>query len=136
MKDKNEWWRFVKFSAFIIVPMLYFIIRYHNQRNDVKNDYMVTQGRIIYYDNAQKNSVEGRGRIIRYSYEVAGVTYERKVQTDRQFPHCEISWDLCQLKRYWVIYSRTDPEQSLINLSVEIQNVDKPEFPKTADDFY
>jgi len=118
---------------FIIISLIVIAISalYKKQiAEQIKNDYKVSVGYIVKYRpgvNVQSN--------IDYCYVADdSVSYYRTIDVDYKFKICQ-DFEKCKDKRYWVIYSSSNPKNSLINLNIEIQGIENPEFPKNLNDF-
>ena len=96
----------------------------------IKNDYQVSIGHIVKYYSGV--NVQNR---LKYCYVADdSVSYYRTIYVDYKFEICQ-DFEKCKDKRYWVIYSSSNPKNSLINLNLEIQGIENPEFPKNLSDF-
>jgi len=111
----------------------YLHIKDTQYRGQVTYSPAYTEGEIVAY--SESSSVEGaKSADIEYRYTVEGKRYSRKVDISLRLFRCE-SLDSCSQKRFWVVYSTRDPQKSLINLQLEIQNAEQPEPSSITDDF-
>ncbi len=110
--------------------MLVTTINKNKNAEGIKNNYKITQGRITKY---YPRGTEVQRRII-YFYFVADKEYNRRINVNSKFEICK-DFDKCKDRRYWVIYSPDNPKNSLINLDIEIQGIDNPEFPESLEGF-
>ena len=120
--------------SFITIFMILFIVHWVNnikEKKEVRLKNETTIGWLIEYDDG---GADFSAKSVIYSYEVLGEIYSREVNVTVGFKKCE-NFDECKDKRYWVIYSPDSPEKSLINLEIEIQGVENPEFPESLDGF-
>lgn len=124
-----------KYTEFILIIILLIVMSittlYRKQNAEqIKNDYQVSIGHLVkYYPHV---NMQAR---IEYCYVADdSVSYYRTIDVDYKFKICQ-DFEKCKDKRYWVIYSSSNPKNSLINLNLEIQGIENPEFPKKLDDF-
>jgi hypothetical protein len=104
------------------------IANYYSDKLYVKNDFLITKGKIVEYDEFGV----GPNRYLTYSYNVDGKEFKRKINgPNASFDECRELNSKCEHKRFFVIYSPKHPERSLIDLTLEIQDFEKPEFPST-----
>ena len=101
------------------------------EKQNILNNYSITIGRII---DIGRWGDPGSKTII-YSYKVDSIEYKRSIYPMIYYPECETNFNLCKEKRFWVIYYKSDPRKSLINLNHEIQGLANPIFPKSLDHF-
>lgn len=113
-----------------ITIILIFSLRDKRKDDEIKRHYIKAIGKIEKY---YSKSVD-LPRKITYTFKVKSTKYSRDIIVNYKFDICE-NFNNCKDKRYWVIYSPENPENSLINLEVEIQGIENPEFPKNLDDF-
>lgn len=133
-KETSEWIFWTVIGSLLVLIISLNIYQSETARG-IKEEYDITQGKMIKYVDSER-SVEGKKRVITYSYNVGPKTHFRKIPTDIKFPECSGGLDHeCARKRFWVIYSKKDPGKSLINLKIELQEKRKPKFPETLDDF-
>ena len=125
----------------VCITVVFLVIQGTRSKNkyirEVKNDYSVTKGWILDYEETL-NSDLGSRTSITYTYELEGKRYTREIYAAKQFSECyngETIGNACERKRFWVIYSKEDPSKSLINLQIDIQNIANPVFPETTDEF-
>ena len=125
----------------VCITVVFLVIQGTRSKNkyirEVKNDYAVTKGWILDYEETL-NSDLGSRTSITYTYEVGGKRYLRNIDAAKRFSECyngETIGNACERKRFWVIYSKEDPSKSLINLQIDIQNTANPVFPETVDEF-
>jgi hypothetical protein len=134
ISDNAKLWLMLSCLAMVVV---YSILLRHIGRNEVIENFEATEGRIITYKD-RGYSDAGSGRTIGYSYVVKGITYHRNLYTGIKFEDCgniEMKKS-CKDRRFWVIYSKKDVTKSLINLKMEIQGINNPEFPRSIKDFF
>jgi len=120
--------------SFIAVFMILFVAHWLNnlkEKKEVLHKNKTTVGWLTEYNDG---GTDFSAKSVIYSYKVLGDTFLREVNVTVRFKICE-DFDKCRDKRYWVIYSPDNPENSLINLDVEIQGIENPEFPEILDDF-
>lgn len=116
----------------IILLIVMDITSLYSKQNaeQIKNDYQVSVGYIVKY--YPKMNMRAR---IEYCYVADdSVSYYRTISVNYKFEICQ-DFEKCKDKRYWVIYSSSNPKNSLINLNLEIQGIENPEFPKNLNDF-
>lgn len=119
-----------------LLVCLFFIVRHQiinsKHKGYVKSHYSITTGRIVKY----KSVGIYESIYLTYLYQIDNRIYYREINTDVDFPICiNIDNEECKRKLFWVIYSPEHPQKSLINLSVEIQNISNPIFPKSLEHF-
>lgn len=125
---------FIVFGAAAIFVLYQFFYR-SQSKIDVKQDFNKTEGWIVKYFNGDSSDA-GNGRTITYAYKVGSRIYSRYVFTIERFNECEDTIGKeCAEKRFWVIYSKKNPNKSLINLHLEIQGLKSPDFPTSIEDF-
>ena len=98
-------------------------------RKEIKNNYDITEGRIIDYFEV---GVEENESVI-YEYEANGIKYQRETSSPRKFKNCKEGstfFYLCKEYRFWVIYKKDEHSRSLINLHQRIDRLADPIFPK------
>lgn len=110
--------------------MLITTINRNKNSEKIKDNYKITQGRIVKY---YPRGTEVQRRIV-YSYFCENKEYSRRINVDYKFEICQ-DFEKCQDKRYWVIFSPDNPKNSLINLEIEVQGIENPKFPESLDDF-
>lgn len=120
----------IVFIVILLFLMLLTTISKNKNNAAIKDNYDVTQGKITSF---YPRGTEVKNRI-EYSYKVNNKEFYRYINVGYKLEICR---DLkkCQNKRYWVIYSPDNPANSLINLEIEIQEIENPEFPENLDDF-
>jgi hypothetical protein len=117
----------------IILLIVIVLTSLYKKRNkeQLKSDYKVSVGSIVKF-YPRGSDVPRR---INYCYIAMDSTYYyRTIDVSYKFEIC-LNFENCRDKRYWVIYSPDNPENSLINLEIEIQGIKNPEFPEDLDDF-
>ena len=120
--------------VFIVVFMILFGAHWVNnlkKKKEVLQNNKITIGWLIEYDDGGSDF---SAKSIKYSYNVLRDTFTREVNVTVKFEICQ-DFEKCRDKRYWVIYSPDNPENSLINLETEIQGIENPKFPESLDDF-
>lgn len=129
-ENQNRWStekiiRYMIFTAIFCVA-LFKIISNSIDTIDVKNDYLITTGKIVEY----KVFGVGPNRYLTYSYQVNGRNYTRKINgPNRTYDECAENLSLCSEKKFVVIYSKQKPSKSLIDVTREIsstQEIAKP----------
>lgn len=106
-------------SLVFFVFMIYETREEIQRRDFILQNYQLTMGRIInYLDKA--NSDLGGGRSIEYTYSVNDVEYTRRVSTGMMFDECKALSSDCLKKRFCVVYSFSDPSNSLIDFYHEV----------------
>ncbi len=131
-KEKLTGTEFILVIISLIILTIITLCRKQNAEQ-IKNDYQVSIGHIVKY---YPSDPSGRGTI-EYCYVADdSVSYYRTIFAKSKFEkeNCH-NFEKCKDKRYWVIYSTSNPKNSLINLYLEIQGIENPEFPKKLDDF-
>jgi hypothetical protein len=133
--------RFANFLIVLFLVMAVSFIVYQNIKsaNDaasIKQGYVKDQAWIVSYSRYGPSDA-GSGVTIRYGYSVDSILFTREVSVSTiVFPECEDSLTIaCAAKRFWVIYSKDDPDKSLINLKIQTQSYRNPPFPESLDDF-
>lgn len=114
------------FLAFVIIN-----IQRAFDRNEVLDDYSFTQGWIVGYSKIGDH----RNRTLMYSYRVNGLLYSRTISPSVDFSACENDISLCANKRFFVIYSNSNHDKSLIDLKHEIKDLKELKFPEELNDF-
>jgi hypothetical protein len=105
--------------------------KYRANKKLIFEEYNTTKGWILDYDIIG----DIRTKYLTYGYKVDSVYYERRVVCAQNYNECvEYTW-LCDHIRFWVIYSTKDPSKSLIDLTLEIQDLKNPEFPEKLNNF-
>ncbi|MBE9467613.1 MAG: hypothetical protein IMY72_04735 [Bacteroidetes bacterium] len=120
--------------SFIVIFIILFIGHWINnikEKKEVLFKNKTTIGWLFEYDDG---GADFSAKSVIYSYEVLGKIFSREVNVTVGFKKCE-NFEEFKDKRYWIIYSPDSPEKSLINLEIEIQGIENPEFPETLDDF-
>lgn len=113
----------------VLIVIAFTLLKY-KKGNEIKENYKVTSGKIVRYFSGGVDL----SRSIVYSYEINDKEHFREIIVNYRFEICN-DFSQCKDKRYWVIYSPKNPENSLINLEIEIQGVENPKFPDNLDDF-
>jgi hypothetical protein len=136
MNNKKKWKTPDKIGVALFALFFIFGLYLHFKEKDetfyIKQEYGKTIGKFYRYD-----AVGGTGTpYITYSYIVAGIKYFDQVGggINYNYDFCYKN-NNCRDKRFWVIYSIKDPSKSLINLTVELQDMENPPFPETLDNF-
>lgn len=110
----------------------YKIVDYYSDKAVVKNNYNLTIGKIIEYNEI---GIEPK-RFITYSYTVNGKLYKREICCPKKtYDECGENISLCDKKRFVVLYSKAHPEKSLIDLTLDIKEIKDPIFPSTLNKF-
>ena len=127
--------KYIEFILVIISLIILTIITLCRKQNaeQIKNDYQVSIGHIVKYHPTDPSD-QGS---IKYCYVADdSVLYYRTIYVTYKFENenCH-NFEKCKDKQYWVIYSTSNPKNSLINLNLEIQGIENPEFPQKLDDF-
>lgn len=131
--------------VFIAISIVIFSFAFYfksiSDREKILNDFGITTGCIIQYFDTD-NSDLGTGRDITYEYRVDSILFKRDIHTMIVLPECTgLSYgkglpERCLKKIFWVLYSKNDPSMSLINFSVEIQDVANANVPKSKEGFH
>ena len=124
--------KYTEFILIIITLIVAAITTLYRKQNaeQIKNDYQVSIGHLVKYYPSVNMQAE-----IEYCYVADdSVSYCRTIPVNYRFEICQ-DFEKCKDKRYWVIYSSSNPKNSLINLNLEIQGIENPEFPQNLDDF-
>lgn len=100
-------------------------------KQDILQHYDITKGQIVDYYIISVDITH----YLEYKYNVDDIEYLRKINPVTHFDQCENNLNLCEDKLFWVIYDPDAPEKSLIDLTVEIQDIENPPFPETLDNF-
>jgi hypothetical protein len=110
----------------------YKIVEYYSDKAIVKNNYKLTIGKIVEYDEI---GIEPKS-FLTYSYTANGKLYKREICCpNKVYDGCAENIALCDKKRFVVLYSKSHPEKSLIDLTLEIQEVKNPKFPNSLSKF-
>jgi hypothetical protein len=121
--------------VFAIISVVVAVYLYWVNVSEVTEDFDFVTGKIVHYHD-RAGSDAGPYISIKYEYEVAGKVYIRHVYSHRKFPECEVDINgPCGRRRFMVAYSKKNPESSLINLDLEIQNIEDQPLPKKLDGF-
>lgn len=103
--------------------------KYISEKKDILKNHGITKGYFISYDK-----IGGTGNpYITYSYIVNNVEYRNQVPGLTKYEYCYKN--NCTDKIFWVLYSPENPENSLIDLTKEIQDITQSVFPLTLDNF-
>jgi hypothetical protein len=100
----------------------------------ITTDYSIGTAQIINYE--EHNDVEGSDIYMTYSYVVDGRVYFRRIKTWKISGCIDVNKQLttaCQAKRFLILYSNSEPDKSIINLT----SVSKDTLPDIhVDDFH
>jgi hypothetical protein len=130
-KSNLNLFQFVFYSVLFIFAG-YKIANYYSEKGYVKKNYFITEGKIVKYDEI---GIEPK-RYLTYSYFVDGKLFKREIYgPNKIYYECLDEISLCDKKRFFVIYSKKHPERSLIDLTVEIQDIDNRKFPNNLSKF-
>jgi hypothetical protein len=124
-------------AAIVLFLIMWGVSLYRETRSKpIKENYGVTVGKIVHYYTSDK-SVEGKGIKLRYSYIVEGKVFTRYLSTHFSINGCGANIDeVCSKKRFWVLYSKNNPEESLVNLKVEVDTAVTHDFREPLNDFF
>jgi hypothetical protein len=118
----------------ILLFFVFLIFLKNRKEQNIKSDYKFSIGKIIKYSDDTGSDASGRN--ITYLYNVGKKTYRRTIKSGFFIDDCiYIKNAECQKKRYWVIYSKTHPEKSLIDLNVEIHDLKNLKLPTDLSHF-
>jgi hypothetical protein len=119
---------FLIFLLFVPVLIVWINKRKADYRNDiVHGDYKLTMGQIN-----DLRTTEGSGRIVEYTYVVAGKKYDRIVKSDQTYSKYK---GLDNSNRYFfIIYLADNPAASLVNLHAEHKCNDSLNVPKALNE--
>jgi hypothetical protein len=120
--------------SFIVIFMILFVVHWINNLKEEKKVLLKNKTTVGWLKEYDDGGADFSAKSVTYSYEVLGKIFSREVNVTVGFKNCE-DFDKCKDKRFWVIYSPDSPEKSLINLEIEIQGIENPEFPETLDGF-
>ncbi len=133
------------FLGFIAVVIVIFSLGSYfksiSERKSILGDFATTTGRITRYVDLDNSDLRS-GRDITYEYNVDSILFERDIHTMSKLSKCKgLSYgkglpEECKQKKFWVLYSKKDPSLSLINFSMEIQDVPNPKLPESEEGFY
>jgi len=123
-------------AILIGIVVILFVLYYLDvgNRREITNDFEKTLGILTKYEDA--SSVEGRNINIEYSFTVDSKVYSRKIRTMTKFKKCQDNPLNCIGKKYWVIYQKNHPENSLVNIEFEIEVENSNSFPDSLSDFF
>ena len=124
-----------KFDIALIVLLCFvscvYLVKYFNKK-DIFSNYGKTTGIMTSFEMI---GVEDN-RYLGYKYYVDGIEYEGSAFVDvNYYDYCSSNIELCKDKKFWVIYSKKDPSNSLIDYMHEIQDIEFPVFPKDLSNF-
>jgi hypothetical protein len=126
-KSRINIFQFIIYLAIFIFAG-YKIVNYYSDKLYIKNDFLITKGKIVKCDEFGV----GPNKYLTYSYIVEGKEFKREINGPNvTFDDCKEQNSKCEHKRFFVIYSPKHPERSLIDLTLEIQEVEDPKFPST-----
>ena len=122
-------------AILIGIAVVIFVLAFLDARQtrDIKTNFERTLGTLTTYEDIL--SVENSGTYIEYSFNVKSKLYSRKVNTNVKFKKCQDSPMNCVGSKYWVIYEKGHPENSLIDLEFELKG-DTTLFPPSLDSFF
>ena len=118
---KNVFIAFALTLAVLVLWSIYSKTQYNYDKNEIINDYEITTGYLIDY------SIVGDfdDRFLVYKYFVSGKSIKRKLTPDTyDYDYCQSNFDLCDGKKFHVIFSTNNPKMSLIDLTHEIDSID------------
>src|SRR6201988_230360 len=115
-------------TMLIGIVVILFVLYYLDNRNrrDIMKDFEKTFGILTKYEDA--SSIEGSNVIIEYSFTVNSKVYSRRTHTMHKFKKCQDNPLNCIGKKYWVIYQRNHPENSLVDIEIEIEGENSNSF--------
>lgn len=113
--------------VFLLVVFAVCFFRDKNKQKDfILKDYSFTSGKII---KAGTNS-EGI-TYLKYQYRVNVKNYEEEINPHiHNYDDCPEDFRLCNTVKFWVIYSNSKPELSMINYSLPIQTDEEPQMTR------
>jgi hypothetical protein len=104
------------------------------KKNILLGDYAITKGFIH-----DVGKIEFSGPYyIEYRYHVNNKEYIRSgasKHASKYYPRCIRSPKECRTTQFWVIYLKDDPRKSLADFSLEIQDIENPQFLENLDKF-
>ncbi len=103
-----------------------------NKNKYVRKDYKITKG---FVKSVNDIGVESKS-FLSYYYFVESRRYERTIRVSREFENCcDDKNNKCCTSIFWVIYSTKKHDRSLINISLDLQDIENPEFPESIANF-
>ena len=132
LKGKGQRIGWVILIGIVVVIFILGFLEARRSR-DIKTNFEKTLGTLTTYKDI--SSVENSGTYIEYSFNVKSQLYSRKVNTNVRFKKRKDNPPNCVGRKYWVIYEKGHPENSLIDLEFELKG-DTTLFPSSLDSFF
>jgi hypothetical protein len=123
------------FLGLCVLWIAYVYLKREDDKALVKANYGRSVGKIIEYQD--RTDSDAGGIAITYQYHAMGKVYTRRKFSGIKFPECdkELS-DACKKRRFWVIFSLSDPSKSLIDFGTDIQADSSAAVPESLGNFY
>ena len=119
----------------LTILVLYFFIdtnvKLFNDREEVKGDHLITTGWIVDYRKIGTSMTPK----LTYNYYVKWRLYSRKMSPTVDFSECIKDFSKCEKKRFRVLYSKSHPYKSLIDLRKAMRDSSDIKLPIYLNDF-
>ncbi len=120
------------FYVVIFSFILFNIVNYYIDKNEVYKDPLITVGWIIEYEEFGI----GPNIYVTYEYKAKNKYFTRKIDSpNKRYSECKKNIGICKNKRFKVLYSKKNPSKSLIDFTVEVQDSNIITIPKSLKNF-
>jgi hypothetical protein len=124
---------------YLTLVLLLVLLKFYIDNRDLNYRNSIVNGKfdktVGYFDFVSTGG-DANFRSLGFFYFVNKEKYERQVKIDRHaFSDCFRDELRCKNYKFWVIYSKGNPDKSLIDLSRIFTNADTVKFPTTLSNF-
>lgn len=123
---------FYSISIIGIIIIILVNINYCLQSSEIIKNYKITTGKI----SSINEMGPGGGIHMEYVYYVKSVKYKNSIYVPYEFEDCcRPESNECCSSVFWVIYSPDNPKNSMIDVTIDIQDEVNPTFPESLENF-